>query len=57
MLMHAVLSASTLILQPAAARGQFTWNFLLGAALWAVVAGLAALRQGELSGRAVPRVD
>lgn len=42
MLMHAVLSASTIILQPLSAHGQFTWNVLLGAALWAVVAGLSA---------------
>jgi membrane protease YdiL (CAAX protease family) len=53
MLMHAVLSASTLVLQPTSVRGQFTWNFLLGAALWAVVAVLAILRHGKLSRRPV----
>jgi len=35
MLRHAVLSASTIVLQPVSAHGQFTWNLLLGAALWA----------------------
>ena len=54
MLMHAVLSASTIILQPVSAHGQFTWNFLLGAALWAVVAVVATVRPGELSRRALP---
>jgi membrane protease YdiL (CAAX protease family) len=43
MLMHAVLSASTIILQPLSARGHFTWNFLLGAALWGVIAVVATL--------------
>jgi uncharacterized protein len=51
MLMHAVLSASTIILQPLSAHGHFTWNFLLGAALWAVVVGVAMVRRGELSQR------
>jgi uncharacterized protein len=32
MLMHAALSASTIVLQPVSAHGQFTWNVLLGAA-------------------------
>jgi hypothetical protein len=55
MLMHAVLSASTIILQPLSAHGQFTWNFLLGAALWAVVAVVARVRRGELPRRPVQR--
>jgi uncharacterized protein len=49
MLMHAVLSASTIVLQPSSNRGQFTWNFLLGVALWAVVGVVAMVRRGELS--------
>lgn len=53
MLMHAVLSASTIILQPPAAHGQFTWNILLGAALWAVVAVVARVKRGELPRRSV----
>ena len=53
MLMHAVLSASTIVLQPLSAHGQFTWNFLLGAALWAVVAVVARVKRGELSRRPV----
>jgi membrane protease YdiL (CAAX protease family) len=48
MLMHAVLSASTLILQPASTHGQFTWNLLLGAALWIVVSMVAKVKHGEL---------
>jgi hypothetical protein len=55
MLMHAVLSASTIILQPLSAHGQFTWNFLLGAALWAVVAAVTRVRRGELPRRPVQR--
>ena len=51
MLMHAVLSASTIVLQPVSPHGQFTWNFLLGAALWAVVAVVARVKGGELSRR------
>jgi membrane protease YdiL (CAAX protease family) len=51
MLMHAVLSASTLVLQPLSARGHFTWNFVLGAALWALVAVVARLRREELPRR------
>lgn len=53
MLMHAVLSASTIVLQPVSAHGQFTWNVLLGAALWAVVAVVARVRRGELPRRPV----
>ena len=51
MLMHAVLSASTIVLQPVSPHGQFTWNFLLGAALWVVVAVVARVKGGELSRR------
>jgi CAAX protease family protein len=40
-LMHAFLSASTLILQPRTTAGHLTWNLLLAAVLWAVVAGVA----------------
>ena len=53
MVMHAVLSASTIVLQPLSADGQFTWNVLLGAALWAVVAVVATVRRGELPRRPV----
>jgi hypothetical protein len=55
MLMHAVLSASTIVLQPVSAQGQFTWNVLLGAALWVVVAVIARVKRGELAGRPVQR--
>jgi membrane protease YdiL (CAAX protease family) len=54
MLMHAVFSASTIVLQPVSAHGQFTWNFLLGAATWVVVAVVATMRPGELSRRPAP---
>jgi uncharacterized protein len=56
MLMHAVLSASTVILGPVAAHGHFTWNFLLGVALWGVVAVIATAKPGELSRRPMPPV-
>jgi uncharacterized protein len=46
MLMHAVLSASTVVLGPLAAHGHFTWNFLLGVALWGVVAVIAVAKSG-----------
>jgi len=55
MVMHAVLSASTIVLQPLSAHGQFTWNVLLGAALWAVVAVVTKVRRGELPRRPVQR--
>ena len=55
MLMHAALSASTIVLQPLSAHGQFTWNFLLGAALWAIVAVITRLRRDELPRRPVQR--
>jgi len=42
MLMHAVLSASTLILQPTATGAPYlTWNLVLAAALWLIVAAAA----------------
>jgi membrane protease YdiL (CAAX protease family) len=48
MLMHASLSASTLILQPVATGMPFmTWNFVLAAALWLVVAAVTVVRQRE----------
>jgi hypothetical protein len=49
MLMHAFLSASTLILQPQTTAGHLTWNLLLAAALWAIVAGVAVAKRGQLS--------
>ena len=43
MLMHAVLSASTIIFQPLTpGMHQLTWNIVLAAALWAVVVAVAA---------------
>lgn len=53
MLMHAMLSASTVILQPLSAEGNFTWNLVLGIALWGVVAGVALAKPGELGERHV----
>ena len=49
MLMHAFLSASTLIFQPSAA-GEiaFLWNSVLGVVLWLVVAIVAAKNRGLL---------
>jgi hypothetical protein len=42
MLMHASLSASTLILQPTVTGSPFaTWNLTLAALLWAVVGAVA----------------
>lgn len=49
MLMHAFLSASTLILQPATTTGQLTWNLVLAATLWVVVAAVALTNGGQLS--------
>jgi hypothetical protein len=50
MLMHASLSASTLILQPPA-KGVFylAWNLVLAVALWLVVAAVAAANRGRLA--------
>ena len=43
MLMHAFLSASTLILQPQDTSGYLTWNIVVAAALWLVVAAAAVV--------------
>jgi hypothetical protein len=47
MLMHALLSASTLILQPQATAGHLTWNLVLAAALWVIVAVVAVANRGQ----------
>jgi uncharacterized protein len=47
MLMHAVLSASTVVLQPSAGGGHFAWNFLLSVALWGAVVVLAWAKRVE----------
>lgn len=50
MLMHASLSASTLILQPLATGVPYlTWNLVLAAALWVVVAVVAMVYRGHIS--------
>jgi uncharacterized protein len=49
MLMHALLSASTLILQPQTTAGHLTWNLLLAAVLWVVVAAVAGANRRPLS--------
>jgi membrane protease YdiL (CAAX protease family) len=50
MLMHASLSASTLILQPVATGMPFmTWNLVLAIALWLVVAAVAVANSWQLS--------
>ena len=43
MLMHAFLSASTLILQPQGTSGYLTWNIVVAVALWLVVAAAAVV--------------
>ncbi len=56
MLMHAFLSASTLIFQPSAAGAiAFIWNFVLGIVLWIVVAIIAVKNRGQLSRQPLPR--
>jgi membrane protease YdiL (CAAX protease family) len=50
MLMHAFLSASTLILQPQTTAGHLTWNLVLAAALWLAVAVAAVANRGQLEG-------
>jgi uncharacterized protein len=52
MLMHAVLSASTIALQPA--YGHVTWNLLLGVGLWGAVAVIGLAKRGEFSGAPAP---
>lgn len=51
MLMHASFSASMLILQPLALAlvPGLTWNLVLAASLWVVVASVAAVQGGHLS--------
>jgi len=50
MLMHASLSASTLILQPLATGAPaLTWNLVLAVALWAVVGTVAVARRAQVS--------
>jgi hypothetical protein len=50
MLMHASLSASTLILQPLATGVPYlTWNLVLATALWVVVAAVAVAIRGQIS--------
>ena len=51
MLMHASFSASMLILQPLALAlvPALTWNLVLAAALWVVVAAVAVVNGGHLS--------
>lgn len=54
MLMHASLSASTLILQPVATGVPYLiWNLVLAVALWVVVAAVARASGGQLSRRAI----
>ena len=49
MLMHASLSASTLILQPPLTGAPFlTWNLTLTAILWVVVAAVALGNGGQV---------
>jgi membrane protease YdiL (CAAX protease family) len=48
MLMHAFLSASTLILQPQTTEGHLTWNLLLAAVLWVFVVVVAVANRGQL---------
>ena len=56
MLMHAFLSASTLIFQPSAAGAiALIWNFVLGIVLWIVVAIVAVKNRGQLSRQPLPR--
>lgn len=47
--MHAFLSASMLILQPQATAGHLTWNLVLAASLWAIVAAAAVAKRGRLT--------
>jgi hypothetical protein len=47
MLMHAFLSASTLILQPHTTAGHLTWNLKLAVALWIIVAQVAVTNRGQ----------
>jgi CAAX protease family protein len=51
MLMHASLTATTLILQPLAIAGDplLTYDLILAAAMWIVVAAVAAAKRGQFS--------
>jgi membrane protease YdiL (CAAX protease family) len=49
MLMHAMLSASTIVLQPMTTGSHLTWNLVLAAVLWFVVAAVALVNRGHLS--------
>lgn len=50
MLMHASLSASTLILQPLATGIPYlTWNLVLSAVLWGIVAAVAVASRGRIT--------
>jgi membrane protease YdiL (CAAX protease family) len=50
LLMHASLSASTLILQPLATGIPYlTWNLVLSAVLWVIVAAIVMVNRGHLS--------
>ena len=52
MLMHASLSASTLILQPTATGTPYLiWNLALAAVLWLVVAAVAIVNRGQIARR------
>lgn len=56
MLMHASLSASTLILQPLATGMPYlTWNLVLAAVLWIVVATVAMVNHGPRAQHALRR--
>lgn len=57
-LMHASLTASNVILVPAAAGMPLvTWSLVLAAALWAVVAAVAAANRGKLSKKPLGRKE
>jgi membrane protease YdiL (CAAX protease family) len=49
MLMHAILSASTIIFQPSSPAASLTWNLVLAAVLWIVVAAVAVANGGQLA--------
>lgn len=53
MLMHAMLSSSTLILQPSTTSVHLTWNLVLAVVLWVVVAAVAAVGRRQPGRRRV----
>ena len=56
MLMHAGLSASTLILRPVTTgMPHLTWKVVLAAALWIAVASVAMIGGGRISRRGLPK--